>query len=278
MNFNRTQVAIAAAAALGIFSAGAVVPTMINGTIATNYGGSYTAEEVVVPTLPAGQATVTNSEGVTTEYGITIDLMTGGYVSDEAVAIRVEFSDGVIAIYTFHGTDQVEIGIVTPQYLMGDGGGSWTANGDELTITSDKGSVVVLGGANQIRAAAIQRAHRATVIREQAEREARELQQSLDNETFSDAVNRLGRDVCAAAEGLDYISTRTVSAAAGEVLQSFQWGADNLSRWNNMNNNVRWQRLRGAMTWQCNDVTMVMAEQDLNNSINGLFWYDTLFN
>ena len=266
----RKEITASALIALGIFTGCAIGTTILKSDII--------APASVAPSYQSigrGVANFTPSGGETEVLSFTSNIRLGGWGLDrswgETPSFAINWNDNTSTGYRFFGANRVEV-----VQLVSTGRGpshiaTWTTKGNDVIITSPSGAVTVLGQFNNV---IIERED--TIARLVAEEKARVAR--LNNETFDDMVERLTDKVCVRAEGLQYINTRNVTEVANSVIQSFEFSTSNLSRWNAMSPQLRFQRVSSRMNWQCNNVAQLMHQNSLNDSITGLIILDTIFN
>ena len=234
-------------------------------------------QEVVVERLGRGEATYTTKEGKTETFTYTAGTRYGGFgwspsFQEGNVVFTVTYSDGIVAIYEFmdrgfrDGSDtrgMVQVHSIFEGSVKDSSIAKFVWDGDTLVVTSKNGAITKLGGFKSRYVVSSNQA-KVTFMAARREREA------MNNETFDEAISRFSQRVCVRAEGLSYISTNTIinnvmnpMISSGELNMS----SSNWRRWNNMNPRLRSENVTNAMIWDCNNVMMLAAENDINSVI-----------
>lgn len=259
--------------------------TIVGGSIIPRLNVDTTPTPVVTApvyiALASGNATFTPKDGEVSNLTYTSTTRLGGWGLDrswgETPSFAITWGDGATTGYRFFG-DNVQVQELTSTGRGATYNGTWSAQSGDIIITSPTGAVTVLGQFEDVIDTERVRIFDIKVRLEAEEAAARQLQSRLDSESFDDMVKRLTDKVCVRAEGLQYINTRNVVAAANDVMTTFQIGSANLSRWNAMSGQLRFQRISSRMNWQCNNVAQLMHRNSLTDNINGLIILDSIFN
>jgi hypothetical protein len=210
----------------------------------------------VITELAAGTATFQHATAETADT-FTFTTQVGGISS-----VKVTFNDGVQVSYSPNSTDLNQIFVYT------------NGSKSEATIEWDGQTAIVTNGNNTTKLGGFKTAFNEVLSNRAGERQAEEAAQAaraeLDNLSFDGMVSEISQKACVVLEGQQYISNSAVTQSINNVLGTYQMGPANEARWNNMNGQLRGEKVRGAMAWDCNDAMMVAAENGFNNAALGL--------
>ncbi len=235
----------------------ATAPKDVTTTVATTTTTVQTSSQ-----LAAGTATFQHTTDETAKK-FTYTTQVNGIEN-----ITVTYSDGVMVNYSIDGRDSTNTRV-------------WiTTAGDttESTVSWDGQTAILKTENNTTKLGGFRTAFNQLLSNRQGERRAEEAAQAareermaaFNNESFDEMVSRLSKQTCIAAEGLGYITQNTIiNKAMNPIIRGgFEMGSSNQARWNNMNPRLRSKNVLNAMNWDCNNVMMVAAENQINSAFS----------